>query len=121
MPYSLTLPNGFVVNDIPDNIPRDQAMGMLEEKMPDAFPGIGEQLLRSPLEVGKGFVRGLTVDPASGIASLGYTGARAAGATEALYLHTDGRAEPWEAVRIVLFAHARSPAAPPFLWALVSR
>jgi hypothetical protein len=80
MPYSLTLPNGFVVENIPDNIPRDQAMGMLEEKMPDAFPSIGEQLLRSPLEVGKGFIRSVTTDPTSGIASLAYTGARAAGA-----------------------------------------
>jgi hypothetical protein len=80
MPYNLTLPNGFVVENIPDNIPRDQAMGMLEEKMPDAFPSIGEQLLRSPLEVGKGFIRGITTDPASGIASLAYTGARAGGA-----------------------------------------
>jgi hypothetical protein len=51
--------------------------------VPDAFPappGIGEQLLGLPAEIGKGFIRGLTVDPASGIASLGYTGARAAGA-----------------------------------------
>lgn len=83
MPYSLTLPNGFVVNNIPDDVPRGQALENLKTKMPDAFPappGIGEQLLGLPGEIGKGFVRGLTVDPASGIASLGYTGARAAGA-----------------------------------------
>jgi hypothetical protein len=83
MPYSLTLPNGSVINNIPDEVSRGQALENLKAKMPDAFPappGIGEQLLGLPAEIGKGFIRGLTVDPASGIASLGYTGARAAGA-----------------------------------------
>jgi hypothetical protein len=83
MPYSLTLPDGTVVNNIPDNVTRAQALDNLKVKVPDAFPappGIGEQLLGLPAEIGKGFIRGLTVDPASGIASLGYTGARAAGA-----------------------------------------
>jgi hypothetical protein len=83
MPYSLTLPNGSVINNIPDDVSRGQALENLKAKMPDAFPappGIGEQLLGLPAEIGKGFIRGLTVDPASGIASLGYTGARAAGA-----------------------------------------
>ncbi len=43
-------------------------------------PGVLSQFAGLPKEIGKGFVRGLTVDPASGLASLLYTGARAAGA-----------------------------------------
>jgi hypothetical protein len=45
---------------------------------PDAFPGIGEQLLGAPVELLKGFGRGF-VDPVSGLLSTGYTGLRAAG------------------------------------------
>jgi len=37
MPYQLTLPNGKVVGDIPDNIPQDKALGIIRGKMPDAF------------------------------------------------------------------------------------
>lgn len=37
MPYQLTLPNGKVVGDIPDNVPREQAIGIIRSKMPDAF------------------------------------------------------------------------------------
>jgi hypothetical protein len=91
MPYSLTLPDGTVVNNIPDNVTRAQALENLKVKVPDAFPappGIGEQLLGLPAEIGKGFIRGLTVDPLSGATSLGYTGARAAGADLAPFEQT---------------------------------
>jgi len=37
MPYQLTLPNGKVVGDIPDNVPRERAIGIIRGKMPDAF------------------------------------------------------------------------------------
>lgn len=91
MPYSLTLPNGFVVNGIPDDVPRSQALDNIRQKMPDAFPappGIVQQLIGAPGEIIKGFTRGITVDPLSGIASLGYTGARAAGAELAPFEQT---------------------------------
>jgi len=91
MPYSLTLPNGFVVNGIPDDVPRSQALDNIRRKMPDAFPappGIVQQLIGAPGEIIKGFTRGITVDPLSGIASLGYTGARAAGAELAPFEQT---------------------------------
>jgi hypothetical protein len=38
MPYSLTLPDGTVVNNIPDNVTRAQALDNLKVKVPDAFP-----------------------------------------------------------------------------------
>jgi hypothetical protein len=83
MAYRLDLPDGSFVTVQDDAKPRAAALAEAKAKFPDAFPappGIGEQLLGLPGEIGKGFVRGLTVDPASGLASLGYTGARAAGA-----------------------------------------
>lgn len=52
-------------------------------------PGILSQLAGLPKEVGKGFIRGLTVDPVSGLTSLGYTGARAAGAELAPFEKTE--------------------------------
>jgi hypothetical protein len=53
-------------------------MEAAEAAYPDAFPGIGEQLLGAPAEFAKGFARGI-VDPISGGLSTFYTGLRAAG------------------------------------------
>jgi hypothetical protein len=77
MPYQITLPDGSI-GMIDDSVPRNRAMEAAEAAYPDAFPGIGEQLLDAPKELLKGFGRGF-VDPLSGLASTLYTGARAAG------------------------------------------
>jgi hypothetical protein len=77
MPYQITLPDGSI-GMIDDSVPRDRAMEAAEAAYPDAFPGIGEQLLGAPAELAKGFARGF-VDPVSGLLSTGYTGLRAAG------------------------------------------
>jgi hypothetical protein len=47
------------------------------EKKPEEEPSLISQTLGLPKEILKGFVRGITVDPASGLASLAYSGARA--------------------------------------------
>ena len=83
MAYRLDLPDGSFVTVEDDAKPRSVALAEAKSKFPDAFPappGIGQQILGLPAEIGKGFVRGLTVDPLSGAASTVYTGARAAGA-----------------------------------------
>jgi hypothetical protein len=83
MAYRLDLPDGSFVTVEDDAKPRSVALAEAKSKFPDAFPappGIGQQILGLPAEIGKGFVRGLTVDPISGAASTVYTGARAAGA-----------------------------------------
>jgi hypothetical protein len=77
MPYQITLPDGSI-GMIDDSVPRNRAMEAAEAAYPDAFPGIGEQLLGAPAELAKGFARGF-VDPISGLLSTGYTGLRAAG------------------------------------------
>jgi hypothetical protein len=77
MPYQITLPDGSI-GMIDDSVPRNRAMEAAEAAYPDAFPGIGEQLLGAPAELAKGFARGF-VDPVSGLLSTGYTGLRAAG------------------------------------------
>jgi hypothetical protein len=77
MPYQITLPDGSI-GMIDDSVPKDRAMEAAEAAYPDAFPGIGEQLLGAPAELAKGFARGF-VDPISGLLSTGYTGLRAAG------------------------------------------
>jgi hypothetical protein len=77
MPYQITLPDGSI-GMIDDSVPRNRAMEAAEAAYPDAFPGIGEQLLGAPAELLKGFARGF-VDPISGLLSTGYTGLRAAG------------------------------------------
>jgi hypothetical protein len=77
MPYQITLPDGSI-GMIDDSVPRNRAMEAAEAAYPDAFPGIGEQLLGAPAELLKGFARGF-VDPVSGLLSTGYTGLRAAG------------------------------------------
>jgi hypothetical protein len=77
MPYQITLPDGSI-GMIDDSVPKDRAMEAAEAAYPDAFPGIGEQLLGAPGELAKGFARGF-VDPVSGLLSTGYTGLRAAG------------------------------------------
>jgi hypothetical protein len=77
MPYQITLPDGSI-GLIADSVPKDRAMEAAEAAYPDAFPGIGEQLLGAPAELAKGFARGF-VDPVSGLLSTGYTGLRAAG------------------------------------------
>jgi hypothetical protein len=77
MPYQITLPDGSI-GMIDDSVPKDRAMEAAEAAYPDAFPGIGEQLLGAPAELAKGFARGF-VDPVSGLLSTGYTGLRAAG------------------------------------------
>jgi hypothetical protein len=76
MPYQITLPDGSI-GMIDDSVPRNRAMEAAEAAYPDAFPGIGEQLLGAPAELAKGFARGF-VDPVSGLLSTGYTGLRAA-------------------------------------------
>lgn len=81
MPYQVQLPDGTFVL-VADNVPQTKALELAKTAYPDAFPkppSIGEQLLGLPKEIGKGFLRGIAVDPVSGIASLGYTGAQAAG------------------------------------------
>jgi hypothetical protein len=77
MPYQITLPDGSI-GMIDDSVPKNRAMEAAEAAYPDAFPGIGEQLLGAPGELAKGFARGF-VDPVSGLLSTGYTGLRAAG------------------------------------------
>ena len=83
MAYRLDLPDGSFLTVLDDAKPRSVALAEAKSKFPEAFPappGIGQQILGLPAEIGKGFVRGLTVDPISGAASTVYTGARAAGA-----------------------------------------
>jgi hypothetical protein len=77
MPYQITLPDGSI-GMIDDSVPKDRAMEAAEAAYPDAFPGIGEQLLGAPAELAKGFARGF-VDPVSGLLSTGIHGLRAAG------------------------------------------
>jgi hypothetical protein len=77
MSYQITLPDGSI-GLIADSVPRNRAMEAAQAAYPDAFPGIGEQLLGAPAELAKGFARGF-VDPVSGLLSTGYTGLRAAG------------------------------------------
>jgi hypothetical protein len=77
MPYQITLPDGSI-GMIDDSVPKNRAMEAAEAAYPDAFPGIGEQLLGAPAEFAKGFARGI-VDPVSGRLSTVYTGLRAAG------------------------------------------
>jgi hypothetical protein len=69
MPYQITLPDGSI-GMIDDSVPKNRAMEAAEAAYPDAFPGIGEQLLGAPAEFAKTFVRGL-VDPVSGGLSTG--------------------------------------------------
>jgi hypothetical protein len=83
MAYRLDLPDGSFLTVLDDAKPRSVALAEAKSKFPEAFPappGIGQQILGLPAEIGKGFIRGLTVDPISGAASTVYTGARAAGA-----------------------------------------
>ena len=77
MAYSLTLPDGSVVRNIPDNVPRNKAFEILEKNVPDAFPTLTQEILGIPKEVVKGAATGI-VGAASGLASLPYTAARAA-------------------------------------------
>ena len=86
MPYQITLPDGSI-GLIDDSVPRDRAMEAAEAAYPDAFPGIGEQLLGAPKELLKGLGRGF-VDPATGLLSTLYTGARAAGVEMAPFEET---------------------------------
>jgi hypothetical protein len=78
MPYQITLPDGSI-GMIDDSVPKDRAMEAAEAAYPDAFPGIGEQLLGAPAEFAKAFVRQGLIDPVSGGLSGVYTGLRAAG------------------------------------------
>ena len=43
MPYDLTTPSGFVVTDIPDDIPQEEALRLLREKQPQHFVQPGQQ------------------------------------------------------------------------------
>ena len=86
MPYSIRLPDGRLISNIPDDLDPVAAKAKIEQslgKLPDPTkqeePGVLSQIASLPKEVGKGFIRGLTVDPLSGAASLAYTGAQAAG------------------------------------------
>jgi hypothetical protein len=78
MPYQITLPDGSI-GMIDDSVPKNRAMEAAEAAYPDAFPGIGEQLLGAPAEFAKTFVRQGLIDPVSGGLSGVYTGLRAAG------------------------------------------
>ena len=77
------LPDGRIAQfRVPDGTTPEQAQQMIAPMisgLPQAEPGILSQIASLPKEVGKGFIRGLTVDPLSGAASLAYTGAQAAG------------------------------------------
>jgi hypothetical protein len=82
---SVNVPGVGRVN-FPDTMSQQEIIAAIErdilptvQKKPEP-PGVLSQIVGLPGEIGKGFVRGLTVDPASGLASLLYTGARAAGA-----------------------------------------
>jgi hypothetical protein len=85
--FQFTSPDGkkYIING-PEGSTPEQAYQILQQQMGAAQPpkpeppGVFSQIVGLPGEVAKGFIRGVTVDPASGIASLGYTGARAAGA-----------------------------------------
>jgi hypothetical protein len=81
------LPDGRIARyEVPEGTTPEQAQQMIAAslggQMPSepATPSIASQVLGFPGEVIKGFVRGISVDPASGLGSLAYTGARAAGA-----------------------------------------
>jgi hypothetical protein len=89
------LPDGRIAQfKVPDGTTPEQAQQMIAPLLsslpqPKPEPGILSQLAGLPKEVGKGFIRGLTVDPVSGLTSLGYTGARAAGAELAPFEKTE--------------------------------
>jgi len=89
------LPDGRIAQfKVPDGTTPEQAQQMIAPLLsslpqPKPEPGILSQLAGLPKEVGKGFIRGLTVDPLSGLTSLGYTGARAAGAELAPFEKTE--------------------------------
>ena len=75
MPYRLDLPKGgYILVD--DDIPREEALEKAAKDFPDRFPGIGEQILRAPLEIAKGVGMG-AVQTVGGITALPYAGARA--------------------------------------------
>jgi hypothetical protein len=86
MAYQITLPDGSI-GLIDDSVPRNRAMEAAQAAYPDAFPGIGEQLLGAPGELLKGLGRGI-VDPVTGLASTAYTGLRAAGVEMAPFAET---------------------------------
>ena len=79
------LPDGRIAQfKVPDGTTPEQAQQMIAPMLsglpkPEEEPGILSQIVSLPKEVGKGFIRGLTVDPISGASSLAYTGAQAAG------------------------------------------
>ena len=85
--FQFTSPDGkkYIINGPEGSTPEQayqilqQQMGAAQQPKPEP-PGILSQIVGLPGEIAKGFIRGVTVDPASGIASLGYTGVRAAGA-----------------------------------------
>ena len=89
------LPDGRIAKfRVPEGTTPEQAQRMIEPLIPGLpppkqEPGILSQVAGLPKEVAKGFIRGLTVDPLSGITSLGYTGARAAGAELAPFEKTE--------------------------------
>ena len=86
MAYQITLPDGSI-GLIDDSVPRNRAMEAAQAAYPDAFPGIGEQLLGAPGELLKGLGRGF-IDPVTGLASTAYTGLRAAGLEMAPFAET---------------------------------
>jgi hypothetical protein len=86
MAYQITLPDGSI-GLIDDSVPRNRAMEAAQTAYPDAFPGVGEQLLGAPGEFLKGLGRGF-VDPVAGLASTAYTGLRAAGLEMAPFAET---------------------------------
>lgn len=79
------LPDGRIARfEVPEGTSPEQAQQLISsslgmQPLPET-PSVGSQLLGLPGEVAKGFVRGLAVDPVSGLASLGYSGLRSAGA-----------------------------------------
>ena len=56
MPYSLTLPSGFVATEIPDNVSQEEALMLLRRNLPQEFPAPEEAPFTKGLEAFKATV-----------------------------------------------------------------
>lgn len=56
MPYSLTLPSGFVATEIPDDVSREEALMLLRRNLPQEFPAPEEAPFTKGLEAFKATV-----------------------------------------------------------------
>jgi hypothetical protein len=64
MSYSIELPNGTIIEDIPDNTPKDEVRRKIIERFPELAPpkeesGLLRQAVDIPVGVAKGFTQGI--------------------------------------------------------------